>query len=635
MARYVALPAICRRAQGGANLSTKVPGLKRAKRAAERLLAKPDLGPQHGAGRFTPPPPPVTPERDTEALDVWGFADTRFEVNAVGDVTLAGSRYDLSGQSLPHLLPWIRGVMQLPIEAGDQHPSEYPPKFPKAKRNTGFLKAVADLLPAEGFTQDGAVRLRHGHGHTQEEMYRIKYGELGRIPDLVVYPTGEDEVVELVAAAARHDVSLIPYGGGTSVTEALRCPADEKRLICSVDMTRMNRILWIDPTNRMACVQAGAVGRVLMDQLAEYGVTMGHEPDSVEFSTLGGWIATHASGMKKNRYGNIEDLVLDVNLVTPTGRLARSGLAPRESIGFDPKRTVLGSEGRLGIITQAVVKLFPLPEAQNFGSILFPEFGSGVAFLYELQRTQTLPSSVRLVDNLQFKFGQALKPASPGGLGALKSKLEKLVVTKVKGFDPDEMVACTLVFEGTADEVERQEAAVYALAKRHGGMAAGGANGARGYQLTFGIAYIRDFIMNHYVLAESFETSVPWSEALTLCENVKQRLYDEHAARQLPGIPFVTCRVTQLYDTGVAIYFYFAYHHKGVDNPTAVYHQLENAARDEILRCGGSLSHHHGVGKIRQDYLSRVMSEEALAWSQRTKDALDPMNIFGCGNQTG
>jgi alkyldihydroxyacetonephosphate synthase len=381
-------------------------------------------------------------------------------------------------------------------------------------------------------------------------------------------------------------------------------------------------------------VQAGAVGRVLMDQLAEYGVTMGHEPDSVEFSTLGGWIATHASGMKKNRYGNIEDLVLDVNVVTPTGRLARNGLAPRESIGFDPKRTVLGSEGRLGIITQAVVKLFPLPEAQNFGSILFPEFGSGVAFLYEMQRTQTLPASVRLVDNLQFKFGQALKPASPGGLSAIKSKVEKMVVTKVKGFDPDQMVACTLVFEGSEEEVERQEAAVYELAKRHGGMPAGGANGARGYQLTFGIAYIRDFIMNHYVLAESFETSVPWSEALTLCENVKQRLYDEHAARNLPGIPFVTCRVTQLYDTGVAVYFYFAYHHKGVENPTAVYHELENAARDEILRCGGSLSHHHGIGKLRQSYLPRIMSEEAIAWNQRTKEALDPMNIFGCGNQT-
>ena len=167
---------------------------------------------------------------------------------------------------------------------------------------------------------------------------------------------------------------------GASVTEALRCPENEKRMICSVDMRRLNRILWIDPTNRMACVQAGAVGRNLMAQLAEYGLTMGHEPDSVEFSTLGGWIATHAGSMKKNKYGNIEDLVLDVNVVTPTGRLERKGACAPASIGFvDAKRTVLGSEGRLGIIHASGGQALPLPEAQHYGSILFPDFETGVA----------------------------------------------------------------------------------------------------------------------------------------------------------------------------------------------------------------------------------------------------------------
>ncbi len=117
-------------------------------------------------------------------------------------------------------------------------------------------------------------------------------------------------MVALVEAARRHDVCLIPYGGGTNVTDALRCPEEEQRSIVSVDLRRMNRILWIDPTNRMACIEAGAVGRHIAEQLARYGFTLGHEPDSIEFSTLGGWIATHASGMKKNRYGNIEDIVL-------------------------------------------------------------------------------------------------------------------------------------------------------------------------------------------------------------------------------------------------------------------------------------------------------------------------------------
>jgi alkyldihydroxyacetonephosphate synthase len=448
----------------------------------------------------------------------------------------------------------------------------------------------------------------------------------------VVYPTSEDEVVTIVEAARTHDVTLIPYGGGTNVTEALRCPADERRPIVSVDLSRMARVLWIDPVNRTACIQAGAAGRHIAATLAAHGFTMGHEPDSIEFSTLGGWIATHASGMKKNRYGNIEDLVLDVTAVTASGTLTRSALAPRESVGLDVRRLLLGSEGRLGIITSAVVKLFPLPEVQRYGSVLLPSFDQGVQFLYDLNAAGHPPASVRLVDTLQFQFGLALKPASTG-LKALKSRLEKLFVTKIKGFDPHQMVACTLVFEGSKDEVAAQERTVARLAQRHGGMPAGAENGKRGYLLTYGIAYIRDFVMNHYILAESFETSVPWSQVLSLCARVKQRIYDEHARRGLPGRPFVSCRVTQIYPTGVCVYFYFAMYHKGVERPSEVYAELEHAAREEILACGGSLSHHHGIGKLRQGFLPEIMSPAAQAWCRDTKRALDPGNLFGAANQ--
>jgi alkyldihydroxyacetonephosphate synthase len=235
------------------------------------------------------------------------------------------------------------------------------------------------------------------------------------------------------------------------------------------------------------------------------------------------------------------------------------------------------------------------------------------------------------MDDLQFQFGQALKPEK-GGLSAVKSALEKLYVLRVRGFDAGRMVACTLLFEGGADEVAAQERSVYRLASRHGGMKAGGANGERGYQLTFAIAYIRDFMLDHWVIAESFETSVAWSEALALCRNVKQRIWQEHAKRGLPGRPFISVRVTQLYDTGVCLYFYFAFHYKGVDAPSDVFAELERAARDEILRSGGSLSHHHGVGKLRQPFLPRVFSPAALAWRRRLKQAVDPENLLGAGN---
>jgi alkyldihydroxyacetonephosphate synthase len=139
--------------------------------------------------------------------------------------------------------------------------------------------------------------------------------------------------------------------------------------------------------------------------------------------------------------------------------------------------------------------------------------------------------------------------------------------------------------------------------------------------------------MNYYIIAESFETSVPWSKALALCANVKRRLAEEHERRKLPGKSFVSARVTQVYRTGVCIYFYYGFYYKGILNPEELYLELENIARDEILKSGGSLSHHHGVGKLRRAFLPRIMSETALQWKRELKKSLDPTNVFGAGNQ--
>ena len=589
-------------------------------------------GPASDGSFIIPDPPPAPRESDAESLDVWGFRDTHFDVNDKGHVIIRGTRYELSGSELPRFLPWVRQVLEVDVNAREIHAPQYPTTVAEPNLPKDLLLALQSFLEPVQIDTSAEIRLRHGHGHTQEEMFAIKYAMLGRVPDVVVYPESEDQVAALVETAKEHNATLIPYGGGTNVTDALRCFPNERRCILSVDMRRMNRILWIDRANMLACIQAGAVGRHILSDLRKYGVTMGHEPDSVEFSTLGGWIATNASGMKKNKYGNIEDLVLDVSVATASGTLERSTCSPRESVGMDLRRLMFGSEGTLGIVTSAVVKIFPLPEEQEYGSVLFPTFEDGFKFMYDLTRESTPPASVRLVDNLQFQFGLALKPKS-SSLSKVKGRLERFFVTKVKGFQPDKMVACTLVFEGTREEVYKQQKDVYSIAARHGGLKAGAENGRRGYQLTYSIAYIRDFLMSYYIIAESFETSVAWSDALKLCDNVKRVLYEEYSRRGLPGKPFVTARVTQVYRTGVCIYFYFGFYYKGVPNPHEVYLELENIARDEILKAGGSLSHHHGVGKLRRRFLPRIMSPTALQWKRDLKKTLDPGNVFGAGNQ--
>jgi alkyldihydroxyacetonephosphate synthase len=578
-------------------------------------------------GRIHPGPPKHDP-RDTVSTQAWGYEDTTFAVDETGAITVTGNRYPgLSGERLPDLLPWFRKVVEVdfPLEPG--HAQFVLPPVPDPRPATEFLDEISKTLKPDQISTDAEARLRHGHGHTVSEINAVRTTGFQRVPDYVLYPQDEAEVVAIVRAAVRSGVVLMPYGGGTNVTEALRCLPYENRPIISVDMSGLDRIEWIDPVNRMAKIQAGASGRLLQPMLAEHGFTIGHEPDSVEFSTLGGWIATNASGMKKNRYGNIEDILLDVTVISALGKLERTQVVPRESIGLDPKLWMIGSEGSLGIITSAVVKLFPLPAERRYGSVVFKKFESGLAFMYELAQQDVYPASVRLVDNLQFQFGQVLKPASKGAK-KVKSRLEKWLVTGPLGFDPNEMVAVTLVFEGTKEEVERQEKLVYRLAKKHKGFKGGAENGRRGYMLTFGIAYIRDFVLEHNILGESFETSVPWSQAQELVDRVKRAIYEAHDERKLPGRPFVSCRVTQIYETGCCIYFYMAFYAKGVADAVGAYHEIESVARKEVLASGGSISHHHGVGKLRLPFVRDIMSPAMQTWREQMKFALDPQGVF-------
>jgi alkyldihydroxyacetonephosphate synthase len=578
--------------------------------------------------RIVPGPPSP---RGEERLDGWGFADSGFRVDEAGEVEFAGSRYAIGGKKIPALLPWGADIFASPLDPRDRNAPKSPTPVPDRVVNEMFERALAEKLDPARISSDAKQRLRHGHGHTQEDMWGAKWGALARVPDLVVWPTSEDEVRVVIELARAHRACVIPFGGGTNVTDALRCLESEKRTIVSLDMRRMNRVLWIDAENRAACIQAGATGSEIEEVLGRHGFTCGHEPDSMELSTLGGWVATNASGMKKNRYGNIEDLLLSISAITPDGGELSRAPSARESVGGDPARWLIGSEGRLGIVTSAIVKVFPKPAVRRFGSVLFRTFEQGFAFVRDVERAGCKPASIRLMDNLQFQFGQAVKPAKTGA-AALVSRIEKAFVLGVKGFDANQMVACTLLFEGTETEVAAQERGVYALAKQHRGMRAGAENGKRGYELTFAIAYIRDFIMQHWVVAESFETTVPWSQVLSVVNGVKRRIAEEHAARRLPGKPFISVRVTQLYEAGACLYFYFAFYYKGVEHPSEVFAELERAARDEILKNGGSLSHHHGIGKLRSSFLPRVFTPAALAWRERMKQALDPENVLGSGN---
>ena len=562
----------------------------------------------------------------------WGFADTRFSINDDRSVTLSGARYSLSGYKMHDLLPYVEEVLGIQLDLENPKQELQPKSVPGPHKNESFCQAVEKHFKADQYTFDDGPRLLHSHGQTtSEEVYKVLYSHLERVADMVFHCESEEDARKIIELAKEHDVCLVPYGGGTSVSSALQLPPSESRMIVSVDMRRMKTIEWLDKEDLRACVQAGITGMQLEEALNRQGFTSGHEPDSIELSTLGGWIATNASGMKKNRYGNIEQIVENITMITPEGTLEQIQPMPRASMGMQPQNLLFGSEGNLGLITKAVIKIYPIPEVKRYGSLVFPDFELGVEFLHRLARTGYIPASIRLVDNIQFRFGQALKPASTGW-GAWVDKIKKFYLVQVRGIDLHKMAAATIVMEGSAKEVSYQEANIYNLAKQFKGMASGAENGKRGYMLTYAIAYIRDFLGDFYVLGETFETSAPWSKIHQVCKAAEETLQHRHQEFNLPGTPYLSYRITQLYHTGVCIYFMFGFYTRGVENPEEIFGDIEHSLRQVIIENGGSISHHHGVGKIRKDFLKETLSGLSMELIKSVKQCNDPHNIFGIRN---
>ena len=577
----------------------------------------------------------VVPKERQELLkwNGWGYKDSEFRVNENTVLEFTGTRYPIGSKELPYFSKWVQDILD--VDLGKKIESQSIPKnFPEPVISLEFLEAIQQLKIE--YSTKGVDRLIRAHGHTLREIFTLKHGMLKRIPDIVLWPKCHEDVVRIIKVCARYGTVCIPFGGGTSVSGAASCPTNERRTIALLDTSQMNRILWIDRENLMACCESGIIGQDLEKQLRLQGLTSGHEPDSYEFSSLGGWVATRASGMKKNRYGNIEDLVVRVRMVTgrtedPELTLERGILVPRASCGPDFDHIILGSEGTLGVVTEVVLKIRPIPKVVKYGSIVFPNFQAGVMALRQVAKERCQPASVRLMDNEQFQFGQVLRPETGWG-SLLLQGLKQAYITRIKGFKWDQICVVTLLFEGdAAADVAAQEQKMYNIAKQHSGIPAGETNGERGYVLTFVIAYIRDLGLDYHILAESFETSVSWNRALPLCRNVKSRVARECYKHGIEK-HFISCRITQTYDEGCCVYFYMAFNYSKLSDPVDTYETIEHAAREEILANGGSLSHHHGVGKMRACFYSDAVGEAGVSLYRAAKAHLDPHNIFAAGN---
>lgn len=567
--------------------------------------------------------------KDTH-LHKWGYSDTEFEINEKS-ISLTGNRYLICGYPMPNFMNFIKDELEIEDFSFTDLQEEKKYIISKSIINKSFIKDIENIQ----YEMDDESRLVHSHGQTSaSEIYNVIYGEgeLTREVDLVIYPENDDNIEKILHSAFDNNVCLVPYGGGTNVSCALSIPKDEERMVVSVDMSRMNKMISIDKENNLATFGAGITGKDLEEILNEHGYTCGHEPDSIEFSTLGGWISTNASGMKRSKYGNIEDIVINYKMYTTQGIIRKNLNTPRNSHGSGIESLVFGSEGNYGLISEATIKINKQPEVIEYQSIVFKNFDQGVNFMRDLtvNNSDIIPSSIRLVDNKQFRFALALKPEKTI-VESFKDNIKDYMLENYYGFSPEEMVLCTITYEGKKEEIQYKQTMLQQLANKYEGLLGGSDNGKKGYQLTFAIAYIRDFLSKFYIIGETFETSVPWSNIRDVCKDVELKLYEK--TKQYKSKPFLSYRVTQTYKTGVCIYFMLGFYHKGMTNVTKVFSELEEELRVSIIEAGGSISHHHGIGKHRSKFiLESYKNNPEISCIRNFKNNIDPKNIFGISN---
>ena len=562
----------------------------------------------------------------------WGFKDSSFIINDDNSITFTGARYDgISGERLPYLIPFVTKVLDTDINK-DPYFKEVKKKFVSERTlNKSFIEAIESSFEKDKLSIGDDERVLHSHGqNSPDEVFKVLYDKLEKFTDLIIYVETEEDVVLLINLAKKHNVCLVPYGGGTNVTNALQLPKNETRMIVTVDTRRLNRIISIDQKNLLVEVEAGITGKELENQLQDKGFTTGHQPDSIELSTVGGWISTNAAGMKKNRYGNIEDIVQNLVMVTPNGIINQIEPLVRSSIGIKTQNILFGSEGNLGIITKATMKIHRLPECSDYESVVMKDWDTGLDFMYELAHSNTIPASARMLDSLHYQFGSALKPEKTK-FGKFKSKIQKLAF-KIKNFDADHFVAAVFKLEGTFSEVEHQRKNIKRLARKYNGLLGGSKEGKVGYNITMVIAYIREFFVPQGILGETLETAVPWSKVNQVKDEANKLLTKLHKEYNLPGKPFFCSRVSKIYHSGVCMYNTMGINIRGVKNPEKVFSDIEHKIRACFIKNGGSISHHHGVGKLRKEFMPETISAGSIQVIQNIKKSQDPDNIFGIDN---
>jgi alkyldihydroxyacetonephosphate synthase len=462
---------------------------------------------------------------------------------------------------------------------------------------------------------DPYERVTHSYGKGYRDLIRAFRGRFDSPPDVVAHPADEADVERVLAWCEEASAAAIPYGGGTSVVGGVEPPGDRPSV--TIDLRSMDRVLEVDRSSRAARIQAGAQGPRLEEQLRERELTLRHFPQSFEYSTLGGWIATRAGGHYATLYTHIDDFVESIRAVTPRG-VWESRRLPGSGAGPSPDRLLIGSEGILGVITEAWVRLQDVPTHKQSAAVLFDSFESGARAVRALSQSGLHPSNCRLLDGDE----AALTGAVPAGPAHGRPAL------------------LVLGFESADHELDAAMDRALELCLEHGGRiesedeesSGGGADpSARGsaqgaWRDAFLQApYLRDTLIAAGIFVETYETAVTWDRLDALIASVRER-----AREALGGDGIVTCRLTHVYPDGAAPYFTVLAPARRGDE-LAQWDELKGATSQMIEAGGGTITHHHAVGREHRPWYDHQRPDPFADALRAAKAAVDPAGILNPG----
>ncbi len=454
-------------------------------------------------------------------------------------------------------------------------------------------------------------RAAHTYGKSFRDYARGLAGDYAVAPDVIAYPRDEAEIMAILDWAGAAQAAVVPFGAGSSVVGGIepRIDGTSCKGAVSLDLRRLDRVVEIDPISRAARIQGGAFGPALEAQLRPHGLTLRHFPQSYEYSTLGGWIATRSGGHFASLYTHIDDLVESIRMVTPKGIIETRRL-PGSGAGPSPDRLLIGSEGILGVITEAWMRLQPRPRFRAGGALRFPDFFSAARAVRAIAQAGLYPANCRILD-----------PQEAHNTGAGAGAAAIMVLAFELGDHPlDAWMARAL--ECCADHGGTPERPGDRDAHREGA--------AEQWRTAFiRMPYARECMIRRGVIADTFETAITWERFESFHDRVKAAT--EAAIREATGRPGqVTCRFTHVYPDGPAPYFSFHAlgRHGALERQWRV---IKGAAADALIAAGGTITHHHAVGRDHRPWYDRQRPDLFAAALRSAKQALDPQGMLNPG----